>query len=235
MIQILINNNKKININWISNYQEMKNNKQTDQIIKKIVVRSIITSNKKMSLVHVRKAQTEVRKAHRQDWLNNALRNKASEHRHRYRAQNDWRQDSAIAAAFRRLVCHYVQLKSDHAAIEAHLTHIKAWNSSACTHCETMNESVCHVLLKCREWQTQQSALYKVLVKAEVSWISAAEKLSESRLLRDFRVIKALLQFLTDITVRCFENENTRTVIRAQLNNECDLKKLKTEKHSEKK
>ena len=63
----------------------------------------------------------------------------------------------------------------------------------------------------------------------------AAEKLSKSRLLKDFRIIKTLLQFLTDITVRCFENENVRTVIRAQLDNEYDLKKLKTEKHNEKK
>ena len=67
----------------------MKDNEQTDQIVKKTVVRSMITSNEKVSLAHVKKAQTEVREAHKQDWLRNALRNKASEHRHRYRAQND--------------------------------------------------------------------------------------------------------------------------------------------------
>ena len=44
-----------------------------------------------------------------------------------------------------------------------------------------------------------------------------------------------MLQFLADITVECFEDENTRTVIRAQLDNEHDLKKLKMKKHSEKK
>src|SRR5438034_3100928 len=132
-------------------HQGVKDNKQADQTVKKTAVRSTVTSNKKVSLAHVRKAQTEAREAHRQDWLSNALRNKASECRHRYRAQNNWRQDSAIAAAFRRLACCYVQLKSDHAAIEAHLAHIKARNSSACTHCKAMNESVHHVLLECRE------------------------------------------------------------------------------------
>src|SRR5437773_10665012 len=98
----------------------------TNQAVKKTAARSTVTSNEKVSLAHVRKAQTEVREAHRQDWLSNALRNKASEHRRRYRAQNDWRQDSAIAAAPRRLACCYVQLKSGHAAIEAHLARIKA-------------------------------------------------------------------------------------------------------------
>src|SRR5437762_2664667 len=62
-----------------------------------------------------------------------------------------------------------------------------------------------------------RDVFWKALVKAEVPQISAAEKLPESRLLRDSRVTKALLQFLADITVRCFGNENMRTVIRAQL------------------
>ena len=45
----------------------MKNNKQADQTVKKIAVRSTVTSNEKVSLAHVRKAQTKVRKAHKQD------------------------------------------------------------------------------------------------------------------------------------------------------------------------
>ena len=149
--QALMKDNREINIDWILSHQEVEDNKQADQTVKKTAARSMITSNEKVSLAHVRRAQTEVRKAHKQDWLNNALKNKASECRHRYRAQNDWRQDSAIAAAFRRLVCCYVQLKSDHATIEAHLTCIKTWNNSTCTHCKTMNESVYHMLLKCKK------------------------------------------------------------------------------------
>ncbi len=129
----------------------MKDNKWADQIIKKIAVRSTVISNKKVSLAHIRRVQTEVKEAHKQDWLNNALRNKASEHRHRYRSQSDWKQDSALAAAFKRLISHYIQLKSDHAAIEAHLTHIKAQDSSVCTHCRAINELVHYALLKYRK------------------------------------------------------------------------------------
>ena len=171
----------------------MKDNKWVNQIIKKTAVRSTITSNEKVSLAHVRKIQTKIRKVHKQDWLNNALKNKASECKHRYRSQNDWRQDSILVIAFKKLISCYVQLKLNHATIEAHLACIKTWNSSACTHYEIMNESVYHVLLKCREWWTQWSTLYKALIKAEVSWIFTAEKLSESRLLKDFKIIKILL------------------------------------------
>src|SRR5438034_2108725 len=151
----LVDDNREVNIGWIPGHQGVEGNERADQAVKKAAARSTATSNEKVSLAHVRRAQTEVREAHRQDWLSNALRNKASERRRRYRAQNGWRQDSALAAASRRLVCCYVQLKSGHAAIEAHLTRIKARNSSACTHCGAMNESVCHVLLECREWRTQ--------------------------------------------------------------------------------
>ena len=133
----------------------MKNNEQTNQIIKKIVVRSMITNNDKMFLAHIRKAQTEIRKAHKQNWLNNALRNKVLECRHRYRSQNNWKQDSALIIVLKKLVSYYVQLKSDHVIIEAHLAHIKTCNSSACIYYETMNESVHHVFLKCKEWQIQ--------------------------------------------------------------------------------
>ena len=150
--QVLMNDNKEINIDWISDHQEVKDNEQINQTVKKTVVRITDTSNEKVSLAHIRRVQIEIREAYRQDWLSNALKNKASEHRHRYKTQNNWRQDSAITTAFRKLVCHYVQLKSDHAAIEAHLACIKAWNSSACTHYKIMNESVYYVLLKCREW-----------------------------------------------------------------------------------
>ena len=45
----------------------MKDNEQADQTVKKTAVRSMITSNEKVSLAHVRKAQTEVREAHKQD------------------------------------------------------------------------------------------------------------------------------------------------------------------------
>jgi len=45
----------------------MKDNKQADQIIKKTAVRSTVTSNKKVSLAHVRRVQIEVKEAHRQD------------------------------------------------------------------------------------------------------------------------------------------------------------------------
>ena len=83
--QALIDDNRKINIDWILSHQEMKDNKWADQTVKKTAVRSTITSNEKVSLAYVRKAQTEIREAHKQDWLSNALRNKASEHRHRYR------------------------------------------------------------------------------------------------------------------------------------------------------
>ena len=97
-----------------------------------------------MFLVHVRKA-------HKQNWLNNALRNKVLKHRCRYKLQSDWRQDSALAAALKKLVSCYVQFKSDHAAIEAHLTHIKAQDSSVCTHCRAINELVHYALLKYRK------------------------------------------------------------------------------------
>ncbi len=80
-----MNNNRKINIRWISDYQEMKNNKQMNQTVKKTAVRSTVINNRKVSLAHVRKAQIEVREAHKQDWLKNTLRNKASEHRYRYK------------------------------------------------------------------------------------------------------------------------------------------------------
>ena len=123
---MLIDDNREVNVGWILSHQGVEDNKQADQTAKKAAARSTATSNEKVSLAHVRRAQTEVREAHRQDWLSNALRNKASECRCRYRAQNDWRQDSAIAAALRRLACCYVQLKSGHAAIGAHLTRIKA-------------------------------------------------------------------------------------------------------------
>ena len=45
----------------------MKDNKQADQTVKKTAARSTVTSNEKVSLAHVRRAQTEVREAHKQD------------------------------------------------------------------------------------------------------------------------------------------------------------------------
>ena len=45
----------------------MKDNEQTNQTVKKTAVKSMITSNEKVFLAHVRKAQTEIRKAHKQD------------------------------------------------------------------------------------------------------------------------------------------------------------------------
>jgi len=45
----------------------MKDNEQTNQIVKKIAVRSTITNNEKMFLAHVRKVQTKVREAYKQD------------------------------------------------------------------------------------------------------------------------------------------------------------------------
>ena len=87
--QALVDDNREVNVGWILGHQEVEGNKRADQAVKKTAARSTVTSNEKVSLAHVRRAQTEVRKAHRQDWLSNALRNKASECRHRYRTQND--------------------------------------------------------------------------------------------------------------------------------------------------
>ena len=229
-----MNDYKKINVDWISDHQDVKNNEQTDQIIKKTVVRSTVTSNEKVFFVHVKKIQTKIRKTHKQDWLNNALKNKVSEHKHRYKLQNDWRQDSVLITAFKKLINHYIQLKSDHIIIKAHFAHIKAWNNNTCTHYETINESVYHVLLKCRKWQTQWNILYKVLVKTEISQIFITEKLSKNKLLKDFKIIKILFQFLTNIIIECFENENMRILFRIRLDNKHDLKKLKIKKHKEK-
>ena len=39
-----------------------------------------------------------------------------------------------------------------------------------------------------------------------------------------------LLCFLTDITVECFKDENARAAVRAQIDNECELENLNTEK-----
>ena len=148
--------------------------------------------------------------------------------------QSSWKQNLTLTAVLKRLISHYFQLKTDHAAIEIHLIYVKKQNEEVCIHCEMFSETVYHALLKCRKWQTQYNALYKDLIRAEVSQISAAEKHSESRLLENFRVTKVLLNFLAVITVECFENEDIKIAVRAQQNDEHDLEKLKRKKWTEK-
>ena len=62
----------------------------------------------------------------------------------------------------------------------------------------------------------QCNILYKDLAKAGVSQVSAAEEHSESRLLEDCRITKALLNFLTVTDVEGFGDENARMAVRAQ-------------------
>ena len=71
--------------------------------------------------------------------------------------------------------------------------------------------------------------LLKALNKTKVLKILTTEKTLKSRLLNNFKIIKVLLCFLTDIAVKYFKDKNARAATRTQINNKHELEKLNAE------
>ncbi|KAL2008088.1 hypothetical protein VTN00DRAFT_8070 [Thermoascus crustaceus] len=165
-------------------------------------------------------------KTRRQNWLTRALARRPREAQRAYRAYQGWKQDPVAAAAPKKIVSRYYQLKTGHAAIGTYLKRIRAQESEACRGCQAPKESIHHLLFECRQWRRQRGTLYQALDRAGVARPTAAEDHPEGRLLGDPKATKALLQFLADTTVGCPPGDLAQAAERARKDDEWGLEAL---------
>ena len=125
----------------------MKRNEQADKAAKQAVARP--AEEGVISLAHVRKRGTEKHTAQGKKWLEEKLGRRSKRAQRAYRPADRIRQNSAVAAALKKIASQYYQMKMSHAAVGVFLQKRDAQVSAECHWCQAPRKSVWHLLFEC--------------------------------------------------------------------------------------
>lgn len=76
--------------------------------------------------------------------------------------------DGDIAKAKKSVAARYLQLKSGHAVTGAHLLRIGKVEDARCWWCDESDQTVAHLLLRCRKWRRQRDSMMRGLRAREI-------------------------------------------------------------------
>lgn len=105
-----------------------------------------------------------------------------------------------IKDAKKSVAARYLQLKSGHAVTGAYLLRIGKADDAQCWWCGAIEQSVRHLMLRCRRWRRQRDAMLKKLKSKTVS-ISERRDRADLQTLFGAEAVVDVLQFLEDTDV----------------------------------
>lgn len=108
--------------------------------------------------------------------------------------------DKYIEDAKKSVAARYFQLKSGHAVTGVHLLRIGKAHDAHCWWCGAIEQSVRHLLLKCRRWRRQRDAMLRRLNSTKVSISERSDRADLQTLFRA-EAMAEVLQFLEDTEV----------------------------------
>ena len=108
----------------------MERNKQADKAVKQTAAKS--AEKEVISLTHVRRRGTEKCSAQKKRWLKEKLDKRSEKVQRVYRSADEIRQDSAVAAALKKIASQYYQMKMNHTAVGVFLQRRNTQISAEC-------------------------------------------------------------------------------------------------------
>jgi hypothetical protein len=108
--------------------------------------------------------------------------------------------DKNIANAKKSVAARYLQLKSGHAITGAHLLRIGKVEDAKCWWCGGSNQTVAHLLLRCRKWRRQRDSLLRGMRAEDIAISARRDRADLESLFRD-EATKEVLRFIGNTEV----------------------------------
>lgn len=108
--------------------------------------------------------------------------------------------DGDTAKAKKSVAARYLQLKSGHAIIGAHLLRIGKVEDGRCWWCHRSGQTAAHLLLRCREWSRQRKSMMRELRTKEIP-ISARRDRKDLETLFGEEATAEVLRFIENTEV----------------------------------